>query len=247
MSHPFDPSPVRHTYPAAAPASAAPFDRQYALWTAQQALDILLAPARQAGVLLFITAGLALLGGSCTLCAGLVLGSPGALHDSGLNEMLAQSGLTAQQLRLGLLVFSGLLLATTALLAVFGFLVRRGGPVVLTLALTLCAVLALLFGLAVLLSLLAGELKGVCIYTLPLGWMVFVGFVLVRALSKVSAIAQWVAYRDAVAAMPHTAVASPTLSPGRTPEIAPTADPAPVSPLPTPAPGSTPPSGPPTL
>lgn len=244
MSHPFDPSPVRHTHPAAAPASAAPFDRQYALWTAQQALDILLAPARQASVLLFITAGLALLGGSCTLCAGLVLGNPDALNDSGLNQMLAQSGLTAQQLRLGLLAFSGLLLTTTALLAVFGFLVRRGGPVVLTLALALCAVLALLLGLAVLLSLLSGELMGVCMYTLPVAWLVFVGFVLVRALSKVTAIAQWVAYRDAVAAMPQAGVASPTVSPTRTPETDPNPGPPPVSPLPTPAPGSPPPSGP---
>lgn len=189
------------------------FDRAYALWTAEQTIHTLLGPARAASVMLFVSGVMALLLGSCTLCAGVALGSPQALQNPDLQRMFTEKGLTATQLRLGLFFLTGLLVVGTALLTVHGFFVRSGSRTSLTLAIVTCSLGGLLLLLGVALSLLVGEVAGCCVYGFPFVWMTILVALLIRALYRCQLLQQWIQYRQAVLAMTPNSLNSPSVTP----------------------------------
>jgi hypothetical protein len=150
-----------------------------------QPTDDLLAPARRAGVLLFVVGGLLALGGLC--CGALGTLAP-------LDEVMAQNpvlnstpGVTVEMLKVGIIVLGVLALLFGMALLVLGYFVRGGGMVPVVIAIVL-VVLALLFNLLNLVS-TAVQLRGagpqifgaLCVNMLPLVLLIVLLVSLVQA------------------------------------------------------------------
>jgi len=150
-----------------------------------QSQDDLLAPARRAGVMMFVIGGLLALGGLC--CGGLGAFAP-------IEEVMAQNpilnstpGMTVEILKMGIIVMGVLALLFGMAMLVLGYFVRGGGiiPVVIAIVLVALATLFNLVNLASTAMQLRGGgpemLGGMCVNIIPLVLLLVLLAMLIQA------------------------------------------------------------------
>jgi hypothetical protein len=150
-----------------------------------QSQDDLLAPARRAGVMMFVIGGLLALGGLC--CGGLGAFAP-------IEQVMAQNpmlnstpGMTVEILKMGIIVMGVLALLFGLAMLVLGYFVRGGGiiPVVIAIVLVALATLFNLVNLASTAMQVRGGgpemLGGMCVNVIPLVMLLVLLAMLIQA------------------------------------------------------------------
>ena len=172
--------------PPPSPYSQPPLQPNYGYdFSYYQTSEDLLAPAKRAGVMMYVIGGLLAMGGLC--CGGVGVAAP-------VDEIMAQSpmlnsapGVTPEMLKVAIVVMGILGLLFGIALIVLGYFVRGGGMIPIVIAIVLVA-LAVLFNLLNLASSAmqmrsAGPemMAGLCVTGIPLVLMLVLLAMLIQA------------------------------------------------------------------
>lgn len=151
------------------------------------ALDAALAPARRAGILMFILGGLLFLGGVCCVGVGALLPQLMQQQPEAFRELENMpEGVTIEMIRTAIIAVSAAGIVYALAFVVLGIFVRKGstGAIITTLIMSVLAVLLLAFWtLSGLLGGSAGNpMAAVCIFALPLALHVLLIVWLIQAI-----------------------------------------------------------------
>ena len=173
-------------YPPPSPYNQPPLQPNYGYdFSYYQSPEDLLAPAKRAGVMMYVIGGLLALGGLC--CGGVGVVAP-------VDEIMAQSpmlnsapGVTAEMLKVAIVVMGVLGFLFGVALIVLGYFVRGGGmiPIVIAIVLVALAVLFNLLNLASSAVQMRGGgpemMAGLCVTGIPLVLMLVLLAMLIQA------------------------------------------------------------------
>lgn len=144
----------------------------------------LLAPARRAGILLFLVGAGALVFGGCFGVMAVALLSPEFASNPDMQKALADTGVDMPTMRIVLFVMAGLIAGFAVVAGVLGFFVRRGtvGPLVTALIVSgLATALMLLWLIG---GLASGQIAALCVLALPAAVLIFLDITLIQALTR---------------------------------------------------------------
>lgn len=191
MSDPQSPPPTPPAPYPVAYGQPSPYAPHPGYASPTYALDQLLAPARRAGVMMFIVSVLGVLLGGSFLLGSSVATSEEFRSNPQVTQAMSQAGITLKQMQLGLVVVGVLLAVASVAIGVTAFFVRRGGVGALVVGMVLTVLPMLLFVLFGVGGLLAGQPSALCVYG-PLSVILgVIAALLAHALTKSGQVKQW--------------------------------------------------------
>lgn len=161
-------------------------------------LDTLLAPARRAGIALFIAGILGVLVGGCLGVMGIGLGLAEIKSDPKFAEVqqeLARSGVTLDAVRIMIFVMAAVTVFVSIAYAVLGFFVRSGTKGALITTSILTGLPLALLVLWCVLGLITLQFQVLCFVVIPIALLGFILAQVISALIRSNQVQQWRDYQ----------------------------------------------------